>query len=132
MEDFWFTIEEQSMYYPEFVAKLVKPLEFKDHLNHMALGCAGEVGELVDAIKKHTIYDKPLDRDNVIEELGDLIFYMQGIMNVLELNWNKDIGYSNVEKLKKRYKKLAFSTQEAQDRADKVFEQQVMQNIGDH
>lgn len=126
MDEALFIIEDKQLYYYEFVLKLVKQLPFKDDLNHMALGAAGEVGELIDAIKKHTIYDKPLDKDNIKEELGDLLFYMQGIMNLCEFSWD-DIARHNIEKLSARYKKLTFSTQEAQDRADKV-----MQNIGDH
>jgi len=107
--------------YAEFVAKLVKPLDKLDHLNHMCLGCAGEVGELVDAIKKATIYGKELDRENVIEELGDLMFYMQGIMNSLKIDWD-DIADHNILKLLKRYEKLEFSTEAAIARADKAGE----------
>lgn len=116
---------EAPVTFAEFNRKLWKPLEHKDHLNHMVLGVAGEAGELVDAIKKHTIYDKELDRTNVVEELGDLAFYMQGIMTPLAITWHEVVN-NNVAKLSKRYAKLTFSTQEAQDRADKI-----MQNIGD-
>ena len=49
------------------------------HLNHMCLGLAGEVGELVDAIKRKTIYRKELDLARVIEELGGIEFYLEGI-----------------------------------------------------
>lgn len=103
----------------EYVQKLAKPLSDPDHLTHMVLGVAGEAGELVDAIKKHTIYEKPLDRENVVEELGDLAFYMQGIMNPLGITWQEIIDANHV-KLGKRYEKLTFSTQEAIARADKV------------
>lgn len=41
-------------------------------LLHMAVGVSGEAGELLDAIKKATIYNKPLDVENMIEELGDI------------------------------------------------------------
>jgi len=52
------------------------------HLLHMSIGVSGEAGELIDAIKKYVIYRKPLDRENVIEELGDLEFYMEGLRKV--------------------------------------------------
>ncbi len=48
------------------------------HMIHMAVGIAGEAGELLDAVKKSVIYQKELDRENVIEELGDLEFYQRG------------------------------------------------------
>jgi NTP pyrophosphatase (non-canonical NTP hydrolase) len=111
--------------YSKFVDSCIKPgQEIKDsltpeqcHLLHMAVGISGEAGELLDAIKKHTIYQKPLDRENVIEELGDLIFYMQGIINVLDLEGDEIIE-RNVAKLQKRYAH-GYSDQAAQDRADK-------------
>jgi NTP pyrophosphatase (non-canonical NTP hydrolase) len=74
----------------------------KAHLTHMALGVAGEAGEIVDAIKKHTIYDQPLDLENVIEELGDLEFYMEGIRHCLGLTRTQTLA-ANIEKLRKWY-----------------------------
>lgn len=104
--------------YEDFVRALVKPLPFAEHLTHMALGVAGESGELVDAIKRSAIYGKPLDRDNVIEELGDLAFYMQGLMSALDLDWHTVIQ-ANGSKLVKRYPTGSYSNQQAVDRADK-------------
>src|ERR1035438_3961414 len=45
-------------------------------LLHAAMGISGESGELMDAVKKHIMYNKPLDVENVKEELGDLLWYM--------------------------------------------------------
>lgn len=111
--------------YSKFVDSCIKPgQQIKDslspeqtHLLHMAVGISGEAGELLDAIKKHTIYQKPLDVENVVEELGDLIFYMQGIINALQLDGDA-IVEANVTKLQKRYAK-GYSDQAAQERADK-------------
>lgn len=87
-------------------------------LIHMVMGVSGEAGELLDAIKKHTMYNKPLDLDNVIEELGDIEFYLEGIRQVLILN-RDDILKANINKLSKRYSSGSFSNQQAQNRADK-------------
>lgn len=103
--------------YNEFVRSKCKPLASNEHLNHMCLGVAGEVGELIDPIKNHTIYGKDLDRANVIEEIGDLLFYVQGIINELDLDYNQ-ILQSNADKLNKRYAN-GYSDQAAQARADK-------------
>ena len=54
----------------------------------MVVGVSGEAGELLDAVKKAVIYRKPLDLENVIEELGDLEFYMEGLRQGLEI-WTK-------------------------------------------
>jgi NTP pyrophosphatase (non-canonical NTP hydrolase) len=68
--------------YPEFVASRAKQLpSFEERIDHALLGVITECGELADAWKKHTIYERPLDTVNVREELGDLRFYLQMLLN---------------------------------------------------
>lgn len=68
--------------YAEFVANLAKPFPTKlERLRHAALGIIGEVGEIADCWKKHSIYDQPLNVENMVEELGDLKFYIQMVEN---------------------------------------------------
>lgn len=110
----------------EMVEKLCKnPAEIvnemtltKAHLLHMVLGVAGEVGELVDAIKKHCFYDKPLDYVNLAEELGDLEFYLAGLRQGLQLK-REGILQGNIDKLSVRYKNFEYSNERAIARADK-------------
>lgn len=90
----------------------------KIHNLHMAVGVSGEAGELLDAIKKESIYNKELDRENVIEELGDLEFYMEGLRQGLGITREETLEH-NKNKLSKRYKSLTYSDQQAQERADK-------------
>lgn len=89
------------------------------HAVHMVLGIAGEVGELVDAVKKHAIYGKELDRDNVVEELGDLEFYLEGLRQGLGISREECIQ-GNIDKLGKRYKNHQYSNEQAIARADKA------------
>lgn len=86
---------------------------------HMAVGIAGEAGELLDAIKKWAIYQKPLDLENVIEELGDLEFYMEGLRQSLNLTRIVTL-MENIAKLQKRYSKGKYTNDQANERADKV------------
>ena len=86
---------------------------------HMAMGISGGAGGLLDAIKKATIYNKPLDINNVIEELGDLEFYMEGLRQSLELS-REEILRENFNKLSVRYAGLQYSDSAAQLRADKA------------
>lgn len=86
---------------------------------HMAVGVSGEAGELLDAIKKYAVYGKPLDRENVIEELGDLEFYLQGIRNIFDISREKTLQ-ANIDKLAIRYPNYQYTNQAAQDRADKT------------
>ena len=88
---------------------------------HMATGVAGEAGELLDAVKKHVVYKRELDRENVVEELGDLRFYMAGIMNRLGITEEEILAHNNA-KLSKRYAAGSYSNEAAIERADKVEE----------
>jgi NTP pyrophosphatase (non-canonical NTP hydrolase) len=88
------------------------------HELHMAIGVASEGGELLDAIKKNCIYQKELDRDNVIEELGDLEFFMEGLRTSLGITREETLQ-GNIAKLGKRYEGLVYSDEAAHNRADK-------------
>lgn len=84
---------------------------------HLATLTSGEAGELSDAFKKYIIYNKPLDRVNVIEELGDLEFALEGIRQSIRASREETL-LANEEKLMKRYKD-GYSDSAAQNRADK-------------
>lgn len=94
----------------------------KEDLLHAVMGIAGESGEVLDAIKKHYFYNKPLDLENVIEELGDIEFYLQAMRMCLSLD-RKDILIANMVKLSKRYGSGSYSDAQAQARADKQITQ---------
>ena len=112
--------------YGDMVSVLAKPGEdiLRDlsphdaHLLHMAVGVSGEAGELLDAVKKSAIYNKPLDMQNVIEELGDLEFYMQGLRDALGIS-RETCLHSNMNKLSIRYADKKYSNHQESDRADK-------------
>lgn len=114
------------MTHAELVSKLVKPgeeiarnmNEYDAHLIHMVLGISGEAGELLDAIKKRAIYQKPLDRENVIEELGDLEFYMEGLRASLGIT-REECLKANIEKLSRRYPGIRYTDEAAKERRDK-------------
>lgn len=116
----------EKIKFEDMVAGLVKSGQLiKDeltaeqaHVWHMATGVSGEAGELLDAVKKNVIYQKDLDYKNVVEELGDLEFYMEGLRTALGITRQETLDH-NIVKLGKRYKDHQFSNQQAQDRADK-------------
>tara|TARA_R110000824_G_scaffold3379_2_gene15991 strand:+ start:10610 stop:11011 length:402 start_codon:yes stop_codon:yes gene_type:complete len=88
------------------------------HLWHMASALCGEAGELFDAIKKSVIYEKDLDVENVVEELGDIEFYMEGLRSTLEITRLQTLAH-NILKLNRRYGDK-YSDVAAQERADKM------------
>lgn len=83
-------------------------------LLHAAMGFATEAGEFVDALKKHVFYGKPLDKTNLIEELGDLFWYLGVATDVLGISF-EEVMQINHNKLFARYSK-GFSSEEANTR----------------
>lgn len=100
----------------EDIANEATPLS--SHLSHMALGIAGEAGEVVDLVKKIVIYKKDIDTNKLIEEMGDLEFYLEGLRQGLNIS-RDDVLESNIKKLSKRYEGFKYSDNAAIERADK-------------
>lgn len=111
--------------YSQFVKSRIKPADDiissltagRANALHMAVGISGEAGELLDSIKKFVIYNKGINLMNVIEELGDLEFYMEGLRAEFGLSRQQIINH-NKAKLSERYKEK-FTDEEAQNRVDK-------------
>lgn len=77
----------------EMVTRLAKPghaildtmTPAKSHLLHMAIGISGEVGELIAGLhtyNRHTQNLRAISEcyENVLEELGDIAFYVEGLL----------------------------------------------------
>lgn len=89
----------------------------KARLINGALGLAGECGEVVDIIKKHTQYNKELDVKHLKEEIGDIMFYLAMILNDIDSSF-EEILLNNQIKLDKRFPN-GFTEANAIKRADK-------------
>ncbi len=76
----------ENITHPDLVAALVKPGDIiKDqltageaHLWHMATGIAGEAGEIMESVLDSLRHSKLINVPNVIEEQGDMEFYLEG------------------------------------------------------
>ena len=66
------------------------------------MGLSGEVGEVNDLIKKAMFQGHPLNKDNLINELGDIAWYLAEAATALGANL-EDILTANIDKLKKRF-----------------------------
>lgn len=92
------TQEIDKITHQEMVAGLAKRGEdiiseltpLSAHLLHMAVGIAGEAGELNEAVY-YKLDVSNIDKENVIEELGDLEFYLEGLRQGLQLARNQTI-----------------------------------------
>jgi len=67
-----------------------------------ALGLAGETGEVVDHIKKYFFQGHTLNKYLLIEELGDVCWYIATLAHGLGVDL-ETVMICNIEKLKKRY-----------------------------
>ena len=90
-----------------------------------AMGIGGESGEIVDVIKKNIFYGKELDRMHVLEELGDLSWYINLMIHSLESTWD-EVFSMNMRKLEARYPTMVFQAEHAINR-DTVAEKAAME-----
>lgn len=74
-------------------------------LLHAMIGLTTESGEIQDQMKKHIFYGKAIDKVNLVEELGDLMWYIAIASDVLGVSL-EDIMAKNNEKLEARYGKV--------------------------
>jgi len=71
-------------------------------LLHGAMGMITEAAEILDALKKHIFYGKPLDLVNISEEQGDAEWYQAILCD--EVGKDMDaVKETNIAKLKARY-----------------------------
>ena len=86
--------------YTDFIVN--KCAEKGKNITNAAMGIAGEAGEIVDIVKKHLFQGHDLDENKLVEELGDLMFYITLMCHCI----NTPIAYVeyiNRKKLNKRY-----------------------------
>lgn len=106
--------------YHDYVEKLASPQSTateKDRLLAAVLGLSGEAGECADIVKKHIYHGKPLDKENLILEIGDSIWYVAFLCNTLGINI-QDVINKNVEKLQSRYSTGKFNYEEFKAKED--------------
>jgi len=73
-----------------------------DRLTNGALGLGGEAGEVIELVKKHRYHGKPLDREALVGELGDVLWYLAETASAAGLSlWG--IAEENLSKLRARY-----------------------------
>jgi len=67
-----------------------------------ALGLSGEVGEVVELIKKWSFHGKSLDIEALDKELGDVLWYLTALASETGGTLNS-VMKKNIDKLLKRY-----------------------------
>ena len=73
-----------------------------DKLENACLGLAGECGEVCDIVKKALFQGHALDRAGLIEEAGDVLWYLAELAAGLGVSL-EDMAVQNEMKLRRRY-----------------------------
>ena len=90
-----------------------------ERLTTAAVGMSAESGEFLEIVKKMVFQGKPWTSDNrehLIIELGDVIWYVMQACKALDVSLDEVIA-GNVEKLKKRYPGGDFNVYHSENRA---------------
>lgn len=67
-----------------------------------ALGMVCEAGEVGDIIKKWGFHEHEFDKDELVKEIGDTMWYMANLCKVFDISM-EEVAKKNITKLKKRY-----------------------------
>lgn len=103
-------------YQKEVLRTLNQELTPREQIINMALGLTGESGEVADLVKKAYFQGHSLDKEKLINELGDICWYLTNMCNCIGVEL-EDVFQLNIDKLNKRYKE-GFSSTESIKRVD--------------
>lgn len=104
----------QANDYQKEALRTASSIKEEDLILNGALGLAGESGEVADIIKKYMFQGHELDKEKLIDELGDVCWYIAILAKGLNVELD-EVLLHNVEKLRTRYPK-GFDTQKSINR----------------
>lgn len=81
-----------------------KSIPQHQELLNYGLGLGGEVGELLNLVKKRQFHGSDNDENlaKILDEAGDVLWYLAGILEILGFSLD-DVAEFNINKLKMRY-----------------------------
>ena len=104
---------------------IVSEFGVNSRILHACMGTTTEAGELVDACKKSMFYGKQLDKVNLAEEAGDVLWYIAILCDELGITF-EELFEVTITKLKKRYGDK-FSDESAENR-DLAAEREILES----
>ena len=90
--------------YQKLAQRTSGTLSYEDKLLNGVMGLNGEAGECIDVLKKHLFQGHGLDTEKLIDELGDVLWYIAQTAAGLGVDM-EEIAQHNVTKLRARYPK---------------------------
>ena len=101
----------------------------RERMLHAALGLCTESGEFADIIKGERYYQKKMVHQHVLEELGDVLWYVGEAIRTANSSF-EEVAEMNLRKLKQRYPEK-FTAAAAVNR-NVAAEQDAMAKTGDN
>lgn len=100
------TVEDASTIlavYPLLVEKTSRhDLAAQERVKNAVMGLSGEAGEVVDFLKKVYYHGHEFDANHLIEELGDVMYYLCWLCNEIDIDFS-ELCFYNMKKLTERY-----------------------------
>lgn len=93
-------------------------------LIHGAIGCGTEAGEIQNVIKKAIFYKRPIKKWDLVEEIGDMFWYLGLLCRTLDISF-EEVMEMNIKKLRQRYPEKF--TMEAEQNRDYKKEQEAVE-----
>lgn len=87
---------------------------YREMQTNAVLGLNGEAGEAADLLKKYLFQGHRLDKDRMIKELGDVLYYVAVAANAFGYDL-ESVAQMNIDKLQKRYPE-GFTTERSVNR----------------
>lgn len=91
-----------------------RPMEITAELTDWALGISSEAGEIAEIVKHVVFHKHSFDKDHLVEELGDLLWYAAMMADCCGVPL-EEVATRNIKKLAIRYPK-GFSPEASQAR----------------
>lgn len=89
--------------YQHAALRTINPaLDQRERLLDAAAGMAEEAGEVLGLIRKHLFQDRPLDRERLTKELGDVLWCLAVTAQSAGIDLEA-VAEANIAKLKARY-----------------------------
>lgn len=114
----------------EFQNEAMRTCPDSTSLEVLALGVAGEGGEVCELVKKHKGHGHPLDKEKLAKEIGDVLWYLATISRIgcgMSLD---EVAKMNVLKLRARYPE-GFSSERSINREENVGVEKVIVSGGE-
>lgn len=111
-------IERTKMTPQEYVRLAMRTnvdMGMQSNVVHSALLLSSEAGEIVSEVKRMYAYGKCLDKANIKEELGDIMWGIALMCNTLDIDL-EDVMKSNIAKLEARYPDLKYDADKSLNR----------------